>query len=253
VMILKLFFTKLLCSHETHLNFFYIMLLFSADDGHDVLYTNLIYYNKKLLISYNSTEEKFIGYTEEAMKIADVFNKNTYYLEEQKRTLENSMQYISETMKIVDAAVRVFSTKTGSSDHPGILVCSAYSFYPKLLTLTWFRNEEEVTSGVTFTDEMSNGNWLYQKHSYLEYTPTAADHISCMVEHASLRTPKLYPWENFPESRRNKLIVGTGGLLLGLAFIIVGVVYYIKHMRGENGLQGAKGLCTHLPFVTTCP
>ncbi|XP_033837423.2 rano class II histocompatibility antigen, A beta chain-like [Periophthalmus magnuspinnatus] len=214
-------------------------LQFSADDGHDVLYTNLIYYNKKLLISYNSTEEKFIGYTEEAMKIADVFNKNTYYLEEQKRTLENSLQYISETMKIVDAAapqepqVRVFSTKTGSSDHPGILVCSAYSFYPKPLTLTWFRNEEEVTSGVTFTDEMSNGNWLYQKHSYLEYTPTAADHISCMVEHASLRTPKLYPWENFPESRRNKLIVGTGGLLLGLAFIIVGVVYYIKHMRGH--------------------
>ncbi|KAJ0066118.1 hypothetical protein NL108_001357, partial [Boleophthalmus pectinirostris] len=89
--------------------------------------------------------------------------------------------------------VRVFSTKAGSSHQPGMLVCSAYSFYPKALTLTWLRNGEEVTSGVTFTDEMSNGNWLYQKHSYLEYTPTAEDQISCMVEHASLSTPQLYP------------------------------------------------------------
>ncbi|KAJ0000397.1 hypothetical protein NQD34_012239, partial [Periophthalmus magnuspinnatus] len=171
---------------------------FSAED--DVVFSAQLYYNKQLFASFNSTTEKFTGYTKEAKDIADGLNQNPRALREMKYALKTCKELIPEVLKSVQAAgnftelkiyttqepqVRVFSTKTGSSDHPGILVCSAYSFYPKPLTLTWFRNEEEVTSSVTFTDEMSNGNWLYQKHSYLEYTPTAADHISCMVEHAS--------------------------------------------------------------------
>lgn len=44
------------------------------------------------------------------------------------------------------------------------------------------------------TDELSNGNWLYQMYSYLEYTPIPGEKITCMVEHASLKKPKLYNW-----------------------------------------------------------
>ncbi|XP_072316668.1 class II histocompatibility antigen, B-L beta chain-like [Eucyclogobius newberryi] len=208
----------------------------NADDP-DVLYIIQGYYNKQLFVSYNSTEGKVIGYTEKMKEYAALFNKSPSIQKELKNGKKNCKKDATDIHKSAEGAaqepqVRVFSTKTGSSLQPGILVCSAYSFYPKPITLTWLRNEEEVMSGVTSTEEMSDGNWLYQKHSYLEYTPTAADNISCMVEHASLSSPKLYPSENFPESRRNKLAVGTAGLVLGLAFLIAGVIYYRKHTRG---------------------
>ena len=94
----------------------------------------------------------------------------------------------------VEPSVRLRSVKAVDGRHPGMLVCSLYNFYPKQITVTWLRNGEEVTSDVTSTDELSNGNWLYQVHSYLEFTPRAGEKITCMVEHASLRKPKLYDW-----------------------------------------------------------
>lgn len=75
-----------------------------------------------------------------------------------------------------------------------MLSCSAYDFYPKQIQLTWLRDGKEETSGVTSTEELSNGNWFYQVHSFLEFMPTPGEKITCRVEHASLRTPKLYDW-----------------------------------------------------------
>ncbi|KAJ0066089.1 hypothetical protein NL108_001322, partial [Boleophthalmus pectinirostris] len=173
---------------------------FTTED--DAVVIGQAYYNKQLFVSFNTTEGNFTGYTKEIKEITNGVNQNPRLLNDLKnaqrdcdeltrniclslwkrplKNLHDLLYFIAQ-----EPQVRVFSTKARSSHQPGMLVCSAYRFYPKALTLTWLRNGEEVTSGVTFTDEMSNGNWLYQKHSYLEYTPTAEDQISCMVEHAS--------------------------------------------------------------------
>ncbi|KAK7886783.1 hypothetical protein WMY93_026404 [Mugilogobius chulae] len=218
-------------TQETHYGHGLEHCQFEAD-GDNVVFTGYLYYNKQLIASFNSNERKFTGYIDKTKELAESLNKDQHSLHELENGLKECQQAVLGFKPLLTTAqepqVRVFSTKTGSSHQPGILVCSAYSFYPKHITLTWLKNEEEVMSGVTITDEMPNGNWLYQKHSYLEYTPTAADHISCMVEHASLSTPKNYTWEKFSESSRNKLAVGTAGLLLGLAFITAGVVYFKK-------------------------
>lgn len=103
-----------------------------------------------------------------------------------------------------------------------------YDFYPKQIRVTWLRNGKEVTSDVTSTDELPNGNWLYQMHSYLEFTPRPGEKITCMVEHASLMEPKLYDWDPKPESERNKIAVGSAGLLLGLVFFLPGLICYTK-------------------------
>lgn len=94
----------------------------------------------------------------------------------------------------MEPSVRVRSVDATGSKHPGMLVCSVFGFYPKLIQVTWLRNGKEVTSDVTSTEELSNGNWLYQMHSYLEFTPTPGEKITCMVEHASLMEPKFYEW-----------------------------------------------------------
>lgn len=84
--------------------------------------------------------------------------------------------------------------QAADSRHPSMLVCSAYNFYPKQIKLTWLRDGKQTTTDVTSTEELPNGNWLYQIHSYLEYTPTPEEKISCMVEHASLMKPLIYDW-----------------------------------------------------------
>lgn len=52
-----------------------------------------------------------------------------------------------------------------------MLVCSVYNFYPKLIKVSWRRDGQEVTTGVTSTDELADGDWYYQVHSHLEFTP----------------------------------------------------------------------------------
>ncbi|XP_023256575.1 DLA class II histocompatibility antigen, DR-1 beta chain-like isoform X2 [Seriola lalandi dorsalis] len=132
-------------------------------------------------------------------------------------------------LRAVEPYVKLRSVETVSSRHPGMLLCSAYNFYPKQIRVTWLRDGKMVTSDVTSSDELSNGNWLYQIHSYLEYTPRPGEKITCMVEHASLKEPTLYDWDPMPESQRNKIAVGTAGLVLGLVLFLVGVIYYKRN------------------------
>ena len=95
---------------------------------------------------------------------------------------------------LVEPSVWVRSVEEAGSKHPGMLVCSVYNFYPKQIRVAWLRDGKEMTSEVMSTDEMPNGNWLYQVHSFLEYTPRPGEKISCKVEHASLVEPQLYEW-----------------------------------------------------------
>ncbi|KAJ8331980.1 hypothetical protein SKAU_G00430380, partial [Synaphobranchus kaupii] len=75
-----------------------------------------------------------------------------------------------------------------------MLACYAYDFYPRGIKMTWLRDGVEVTSDVTSTEELANGNWYYQMHSYLEYTPKSGETISCKVEHKSLPDGKEVKW-----------------------------------------------------------
>uniref|UniRef100_A0AAY5EW74 Ig-like domain-containing protein n=1 Tax=Electrophorus electricus TaxID=8005 RepID=A0AAY5EW74_ELEEL len=67
----------------------------------------------------------------------------------------------------------------------------AYNFYPKKIKVSWLRDGEPVTSDVTATEELADGDWYYQIHSHLEYTPKSGEKISCVVEHASFQKPMV--------------------------------------------------------------
>lgn len=78
-----------------------------------------------------------------------------------------------------------------------MLVCSAYNFYPKQIQMTWLLNGQEVTSPVTYSEVLSDGDWYYQIHSYLEYIPTPGEKMTCMVKHVTLSEPVLQVWGKF--------------------------------------------------------
>ncbi|KAM8734290.1 H-2 class II histocompatibility antigen, E-S beta chain-like isoform 1-T1 [Acanthopagrus schlegelii] len=230
-----------------------LFLLFSRSDalfgyivGHcqftssdDLVYLAQVYFNKKLMGEYNSTAGKYTGYTEKASEIADGFNKNPKMLEQEKKNYEECKTFIPLISDLysktaIEPSVSLRSFKAVDSKHPSKLICSAYKFFPKQIKVTWLRNGKEVTSDVTTTEEMPNGGWLYQIHSILEYTPRQGETITCKVEHASLMEPQLQEWVPTPESQRNKIAVGTAGLLLGLVIFFGGLIYYKKNNSGRT-------------------
>uniref|UniRef100_A0A3Q2WNT5 Ig-like domain-containing protein n=1 Tax=Haplochromis burtoni TaxID=8153 RepID=A0A3Q2WNT5_HAPBU len=206
-----------------------IRCLFTSKD--DVVYLAQVYLNKMLLGQYNSTLGKYVGYTEKTKEIADNLNKNKGFLEHEKKNKEKCRTNIPLVIRTTYAAklkpiVRLRLVESADSKHPGLFMCSAYNFYPKQIKLTWLRDGKEATSNVTSTDELPNGNWLYQIHSYLEISSKPGEKISCMVEHASLTEPKVYDWVPITEAGKNKIAVGAAGLLLALVFPIIGVIFY---------------------------
>ncbi|XP_026173643.1 class II histocompatibility antigen, B-L beta chain-like [Mastacembelus armatus] len=205
---------------------------FSSLDGHDAVYLEQLYFNKVLLGQYNSTAGKIIGYTKNGKKIADELNKNKdilHHMTWKTERCKNDIPLVSNALlNPVEPYIRLRSVKAPSSKHPGILICSVYNFYPKQIKLTWLRDGKKVTSDVTSTDELPNGNWLYQLHSNLEYTPRPGERITCMVEHTSLLQPKLHDWEPPSDPGTDKIAVGAAGLLLGLVFSVAGLIYYKK-------------------------
>uniref|UniRef100_A0A3B4GTU6 Rano class II histocompatibility antigen, A beta chain-like n=1 Tax=Pundamilia nyererei TaxID=303518 RepID=A0A3B4GTU6_9CICH len=217
-----------------------IRCLFTSKD--DVVYLAQVYLNKMLLGQYNSTLGKYVGYTEKTKEIADNLNKNKGFLEHEKKNKEKWNDCRNLFIKWAERSpiVRLRLVESADSKHPGLFMCSAYNFYPKQIKLTWLRDGKEATSNVTSTDELPNGNWLYQIHSYIEISSKPGEKISCVVEHASLTEPKVYDWVPITEAGRNKIAVGAAGLLLALVFPIIGVIFYKRKATGETHKQKKK-------------
>ncbi|GLD66754.1 rano class II histocompatibility antigen, A beta chain-like isoform X1 [Lates japonicus] len=148
-------------------------------------------------MEYNSTRGNWTGFTAYALLKAKTFNGDPYdgllRAFEKKILCIDNRNFIQTGVNrgAVTPTVKLNSVKQPGGGHPAILVCSAYNFYPKQIQVTWLRNGQEVTSAVSSSDAMPDGDWYYQIHSYLEYTPTPGETITCMVQHFTLSEPML--------------------------------------------------------------
>uniref|UniRef100_A0A3Q0RZI6 Ig-like domain-containing protein n=1 Tax=Amphilophus citrinellus TaxID=61819 RepID=A0A3Q0RZI6_AMPCI len=210
---------------------------FSSYDGHDAVFLEQVYFNKLLLMQYNSSVGKAVGYTKTAQELADKFNSDESFISHQEWKISlcksNAPQVYNVPLDLVEPDVWLRSVKVADSRHPAMLICSVYNFYPKQIRVMWLRDGKEATSDVTSTEELPDGNWFYQIHSYLEFTPKPGEKISCVVEHASLMEPKVYDWDPLPDTGMNKIIIGVAGMLLGLVFSVAGLSYYKKKTSGR--------------------
>ncbi|XP_030580668.1 H-2 class II histocompatibility antigen, E-S beta chain-like isoform X2 [Archocentrus centrarchus] len=214
--------------------------VFNSTELKDIEFIQSFYYNKMEVNRFSSSVGKFVGYTEFGVKNAEYWNNDPSILSQERASKETYCQrnignsYRNILTKSVQPYVRLRSTTPLSSHHPAMLVCSVYDFYPSEIKVSWLRDGQEVTSDVTSTEEMADGDWYYQVHSHLEYTPRSGEKISCVVEHASLKEPLRTDWDpSMPESERNKLAIGASGLILGLILSLAGFIYYKRKARGH--------------------
>ncbi|XP_028254643.1 H-2 class II histocompatibility antigen, E-S beta chain-like [Parambassis ranga] len=213
---------------------------FTSSELKDIQVINSYFYNKIEFTRFDSNVGKFVGFTEYGVRNAEYFNNNTGLLAALRAQRERYCQpnigiwYQNALGKSVEPSVVLYSTTPPPGSHPSMLVCSVYDFYPKQIRVSWIRDGKEVTSGVTSTDELADGDWYYQTHSHLEYTPRSGEKISCVVEHASLKKPLITEWDpSMPESERNKIAIGASGLILGLVLSLAGFIYYKRKARGR--------------------
>ncbi|XP_066500552.1 H-2 class II histocompatibility antigen, E-S beta chain-like [Hoplias malabaricus] len=213
--------------------------LTSSSDLTDVEFITTIYFNKEPYIRFNSTVGEFVGYTEYGVKNAECWNSGPYLQQMRgeverycKRNLRIFYSHILD--KTVRPRVELNAEQQPSGGHTSMLMCSAYDFYPQAIDVYWQRDGKKVTTDVISTEELADGDWYYQVHSHLEYTPRSGEKISCVVEHASFSGPMTYDWDpSLPESDRNKIAIGASGLVLGLILSAAGFIYYKKKSSGR--------------------
>ncbi|XP_030627894.1 H-2 class II histocompatibility antigen, E-S beta chain-like [Chanos chanos] len=246
-----MFQSKLLCVH-----FVVLISVFSKTDGYyeyqthecvfssrdlkDVEFVLSLVFNKFIYLQFNSTVGKFVGFNKFGQFNADLKNNNSAELQQWKGEVDRYCRHNDEIFfsaileKAVPPKVHVRSLRKGSGTHPAMLMCSAYDFYPKQIQLTWLKDGKPMTSDVTSTEEMADGDWFYQVHSHLEHIPKSGEKISCMVEHASLTKPMIYDLESSVlESDTNKIAIGASGLVLGVILAAAGLIYYKKKATGR--------------------
>uniref|UniRef100_A0A8C7IG08 Ig-like domain-containing protein n=1 Tax=Oncorhynchus kisutch TaxID=8019 RepID=A0A8C7IG08_ONCKI len=200
------------------------------------------------VMEYNSSLNRFTGYTPIGIHTAEQLNADPVVLASKQK---NSVLLYYFPLS-VEPSVHLSMTPHGDR-HPSMLTCSAYKFYPKQIRVTWLRNGQEVPSNMTSSEELANGDWHYQIHSYLEYTPTPGEKISCMVEHTSFTEPKILHWDmSLPESERSKIAIGASGLVLGVVFAVAGLLYYNRRKTtGGDGEPNVNKLLLSQSMLTT--
>ncbi|CAM5159702.1 unnamed protein product [Eretmochelys imbricata] len=133
----------------------------------------------------------------------------------------------------VQPKVKVSPTTSGSGPHSHLLVCSVTGFYPSGIEIKWFKNGQEQTAGVVSTELLQNGDWTFQILVMLEMSPRRGDVYTCQVEHISLWGPLAVNWEAQSDAARSKMLTGIGGFVLGLIFLVPGLLIYLKNKKGR--------------------
>uniref|UniRef100_A0AAQ4NMJ9 Ig-like domain-containing protein n=1 Tax=Gasterosteus aculeatus aculeatus TaxID=481459 RepID=A0AAQ4NMJ9_GASAC len=179
------------------------------------------YFNKEFTMQYNSTVGKWTGFTAAGLVSAAVFNGNHFDVlqrkEERRLICVDNVGHALNATEDNMAAPSVRLAEASGSGHNTTLVCSAYDFYPRRIRLAWLRDGQEVTSGATFSEVTTNGNWTYAVHSSLSFTPGGRDRVSCKVEHAGLQEPWCLCFCVVADWETGFLVGGVCALLLGAA------------------------------------
>uniref|UniRef100_A0A3B4ZHD5 MHC class II beta chain N-terminal domain-containing protein n=1 Tax=Stegastes partitus TaxID=144197 RepID=A0A3B4ZHD5_9TELE len=177
------------------------------------------YFNKEFTMQYNSTVGKWTGFTPAGVITALEQNVKQDFLQ---RIVERDLICVNNVELIynITEEYMVIMSKCPSihplSTHRLILNRVAGSRF------TWTGNQ-------SITGLM---NWTYQFHSYLEHTPGGKDKVSCTVDHASLKEPKICSWDSsVDQSTRSFVAGGVCALILGAIFVSLGLTRYWRKSR----------------------
>ncbi|XP_032196619.1 DLA class II histocompatibility antigen, DR-1 beta chain-like [Mustela erminea] len=200
-------------------------------------------YNREENARFDSDVGEFRPVTELGRRDAEYWNSQKDFMERTRSAVDTVCRHnygVFERFLVprrVEPIVTVYPTKTQPLQHHNLLVCSVNGFYPGHIEVRWFRNGQEEESGVVSTGLIRNGDWTFQTLVMLETVPQSGEVYTCQVEHPSLTSPVTVEWRAQSGSAQSKILSGTGGFVLGLLFLVVGLFIYFRNQKGHSGLQ----------------
>ncbi|XP_078108343.1 HLA class II histocompatibility antigen, DR beta 4 chain-like isoform X2 [Sander vitreus] len=204
-------------------------------------------FNQKINTLYDSRVGKYVGFGEYGMTNAAHYNSQKWKMDERKVEVETLCRYNARFFRRstldrkVAPVVKVHETKPADYGKRSMLECSVIGFFPQEVKLSWLRDGVEVTTDVSSTDVLANGDWSFQLHSYLEFTPRRGERVSCRVEHSSLRESLEVDWDTFSlNAKYLKMAVGIIFFFIGFTAATGGAAYYWWKQRFDFSPSGRQ-------------
>ncbi|XP_053156161.1 H-2 class II histocompatibility antigen, E-S beta chain-like [Hemicordylus capensis] len=206
----------------------------------EVHFLDRFFWDRQEYVRFDNRVGEFRAVTELGKEVARQYNSEKAFLEGERHVADSfclhnfdiSVPFVSK--RRVQPKVKITPTDYDRSSQNGLLICSVDGFFPLEIEIKWLRNgKEEDPHKVVTTDVMKNGDWTYQIHVMLETQFTRGDVFGCQVEHASFKGPVTVQWEPQTDSARSKKWTGVVGIVLGLVFLLPGLVLYLKNKKGR--------------------
>uniref|UniRef100_A0A8C9URF3 Ig-like domain-containing protein n=1 Tax=Spermophilus dauricus TaxID=99837 RepID=A0A8C9URF3_SPEDA len=146
--------------------------------------------------------------------------------------LSNHTQAASEPPEVT-----VFPKEPVELGQPNTLICHVDRFFPPVLNVTWLRNGQPVTEGVSESVFLPRTDYRFHRFHYLTFVPSAEDVYDCKVEHWGLQEPRLKHWEAqepVQVTEATETVVCALGLVVGLVGIITGTVLITRALRSSR-------------------
>ncbi|XP_028642249.1 H-2 class II histocompatibility antigen, E-U alpha chain-like [Grammomys surdaster] len=140
--------------------------------------------------------------------------------------------------------VTVLSRSPVNLGEPSILICFVDKFSPPVVNVTWLRNGQPVTKGVSETVFLPREDHFFHKFHHLTFLPSTEDYYDCEVDHWGLEEPLQKHWEFeekplLPETKES--VVCALGLSVGLIGIVVGIILSMKGIKKCNAAERHQG------------
>uniref|UniRef100_A0A3B4ZKX7 MHC class II beta chain N-terminal domain-containing protein n=1 Tax=Stegastes partitus TaxID=144197 RepID=A0A3B4ZKX7_9TELE len=184
------------------------------------------YFNKEFTMQYNSTVGKWTGFTPAGVITALEQNVKQDFLQrivERDLICVNNVELIYNITEEYMVLLRWF---------PFWQLIQTFILDSRFDSFLHVESRYSCSHPIVKVDNPIKHYWTYQFHSYLEHTPGGKDKVSCTVDHASLKEPKICSWDSsVDQSTRSFVAGGVCALILGAIFVSLGLTRYWRKSR----------------------